>query len=108
MRISVFFLIFPAIAVLSAHWEEGTETLRSLRKERKSQKSSLISEEKVNMEPSSGSKSSRLGGWGWRIDPENKSHTSTANHRRETVHSAAEPFKLQEEGRKHLKEQGVP
>ena len=42
------FLIFPAIAVFSAHLSEGAKTLRSLRKERKTQKSSLISKEKVN------------------------------------------------------------
>ena len=38
-------LDFPAIAVLSAHLSEGTKTLRSLRKERKTQKSSLISKQ---------------------------------------------------------------
>ena len=47
-----FFLIFPAIAVFSAHLSEGIKTLQSMRKERKTQKPSLISKEKVNKEPS--------------------------------------------------------
>ena len=44
----VFFLDFPAIAVFSAHLSEGIKRLRSLRKERKGQKSSQISKEKAN------------------------------------------------------------
>ena len=48
VRISGSFLIFPAIAVLSAHLLKGIKALRSLRKERKNQKSSLICKEKVN------------------------------------------------------------
>ena len=56
MRISGFSSLLPAIAVFSAHLQEGIKTLRSLRKERKlrslrkerkTQKSSLISKEKV-------------------------------------------------------------
>ena len=48
MRLSGFLLIFAAIAVFSAHMSEGLDTLRSLRKERKTQKSSLMSKDKVN------------------------------------------------------------
>ena len=48
MRISGFFLLFPTIAVFSAHSLEGAKTLRSLGKGRKTQKSSPISKEKVD------------------------------------------------------------
>ena len=49
VRISGSFLLFPAIVVFSAHFSEGTtKALRSLRRERKAQRSSLISTEKVN------------------------------------------------------------
>ena len=41
------FLDFPTDRSISAHLSEGIKTLRSLRKERKTQKSSLTSEEKV-------------------------------------------------------------
>ena len=44
------FLIFQAIAVFSAHLLEGVKRLLALRKSRKTQKSSLISKEKVNKE----------------------------------------------------------
>ena len=44
----MFFLIFPAIAVFSGHLLDGPKTLPSLRKERKSQKSSQIRKDKVN------------------------------------------------------------
>ena len=43
-----FFLILLAIAVFSAHLSEGLKTLRSLRKESKTQKSSRGTKEKVN------------------------------------------------------------
>ena len=55
MRISGCFLIFQAIAVFSSHLSEGIKIPRSLRKERKPQKSSLISKEKVNKVGPSGS-----------------------------------------------------
>ena len=51
MRISGIFLIFRALAVLSAHLSEGTKALQSLgqkKRERKTQKSSLIRKQKVN------------------------------------------------------------
>ena len=48
MRISGISSLFLAIAVFSAHLLHASKTLRSLRKERKTQKSSLISKEKVN------------------------------------------------------------
>ena len=54
MRISGFFLIVPAVAAFLAHLLEGTKTLRSLRKDRNTQKSSLISKEKVNKVMSGG------------------------------------------------------
>ena len=41
-------LDFPATAVFAAHLSEGIQALRSLRKERKTPKSSLISKGKVN------------------------------------------------------------
>ena len=47
-RISGFSFLFLAIAVFSACLSEGIKTQRSLRKERKTQKPSLISKEKVN------------------------------------------------------------
>ena len=47
MRISGFSSLFLAIAVFSAHLSEGLKTLRSLRKERKNQKSSLIGKERL-------------------------------------------------------------
>ena len=42
------FLIFPTIALISAHLSEGTKTQRSPRKERETQKSLLVSKEKVD------------------------------------------------------------
>ena len=48
VRISGFSLIFPAVAVFSAHFSEGTQILRLLGKESKNQKPLLISKEKVN------------------------------------------------------------
>ena len=44
------FLSFEAIAVFSAHLPEGVKTLRSLRKERETKKSSLIGKEEANKE----------------------------------------------------------
>ena len=63
VRISGFFLILTAIAVFSAHLLEGIKTLRSLRKESITQKSSLISKEKVNKEVCWGRRKRDLG-WG--------------------------------------------
>ena len=48
LRVSEDFLIFQAIAVLSEHLSEGTNTQRLVRRERKTQQSSLISKEKVS------------------------------------------------------------
>ena len=47
VRISGSSSLFPAIGVFSAHLPEGAKALRLLRKERKTQKSSQISQEKV-------------------------------------------------------------
>ena len=47
-RIWGFSSLFPPIAVFSAHLSEVIKGLRSLRKKRKTQKSSLLSKEKVN------------------------------------------------------------